>query len=80
MNCPYCKKPLTEKTTYKADGIIYCLGCGNEIVDTTPPKESEDLMDRGKKISMEDLDGVEYYDPITKTRRQFRWKKLSVDE
>lgn len=74
MNCPQCKKPLTEKDTWTADGITYCLGCGNEVADANN-KKSEDIMDRGEAISMDDLDGFVEYDPDTKIKRIYWGEK-----
>lgn len=66
MICPRCKKALTKSSTWEADKIVYCLNCGEEVKDSNN-KKSDDLMDRGQGISMEDLDGFEVYDPTTKT-------------
>ena len=73
MNCPHCKKLLTEKTIWTADGIVYCLSCGKEVKDTNESK-SEDLMDKGTRTEVK---GVEIYDEITGTRRQVYFGKDS---
>lgn len=75
MKCAKCKKELSRKNMWTAEGLTYCLGCGTEIDDSNPPKQSEDLMDRGVGISLEDLGGVEIYDPSTKTRAKTYYLK-----